>query len=234
MKKLLLAALFTFTLIHAENEALDERQPVGTRELSPKERHEIQEQRAQREEEAKEHPEEAGIEVAKGMGSSTLDYTSHMGAYHHPVLITPMGDTIELEDGSRWGVRYSDRNKNYNWLTSDTIKITPNTSWFSSYQYKLTNLNTSETLEVNLVDRPIYKGVNSHWIIYIDAIMDQVTLEDGSLWKLNSLEYFSVYSKWMVGDSIIIGHNDGFFSSSRPNILINCDTNNHVDARCKN
>ncbi len=227
------------SFLSADNVESNERVPVGVREMHPKERQLIEEKRAERERSGKqdEKIEDAmklGLEVKKGMNSSvTVDYTSHMGAYHHPMIITPLGDAVELEDGSIWSVSYSDRNKTYNWLTSDTLKITPNKSWFSSYKYRFTNLNTNESIEVNLIERPIYNGVYTHWIVQIDSLHDQLCLEDGSVWSLSGFDY-SIYRKWIINDTVIIGHNDGFLSSTRPNILINCDTNDHVDARCLN
>lgn len=240
MRKMIVLMMSACCLLSAEGTDVVDRVPVGVREMNPKERLLVQERRAERErnapkEETTEETLEEGIQVKKGFNASsvTVDYTSHMGAYHHPLIITPLGDAVELEDGSIWSVNFNDRNKTYNWLTSDTLKITPNKSWFSSYKYRLTNLNTNESIEVNLIERPIYNGVYTHWIISIDSLHDQLCLEDGSVWSLSGFDY-SIYRKWILNDTIIIGHNDGFLSSTRPNILINCDTNDHVDARCLN
>lgn len=221
MKKFLSLAVLCFATAIAD-EATPERLPVGIREVPIKERMEIQQQRFER-------AQQASTKMMKGM---SIEYTSHTGAFHHPIFITPLGDTIELEDGSIWAVHPNDRFKTYNWLTSDAIKITPNHAWFSSYTFRITNLNTSESVEVNLFMRPIYNGVYTHWIVAIDYIHNQLCLEDGSVWDLSGFDYM-VFKNWILNDTLIIGTNDTLFSS-RPNILINCDTNSYIEARCFN
>ena len=212
--------------VEIQQEVVCEREPVGTRPISHQERMNHQAKRASRDDEAKANP-------ASAVRALKIEYSSHMGAFHHPAMITPLGDMVELEDGSRWLVNFSDRFKTYNWLTSDTLKITPNHTWFSSYYFRITNLNTNESIEVNLFERPFYNGIFTYWIIAIDYFTQQICLNDGSVWDLSSFDY-DVYKKWILNDTIILGHNDGFFSSSRPNILINCDTETYVEARCIN
>lgn len=237
MRKLFLLALCLTTLNAEEVQTVEK--PIGTREMSPIERHAILEKRIKRDEDPTSVLEEGEVlEAKKGYGT-TIDYTSHMGAYHHPIMIHPLGDVVELEDGSKWGVYYGDRNKSYNWLTTDALKITPNKAWFSSYAYRLTNLNTGDSLEVNLIGRPLtvidpYTFVyQNRVIVAIDYYQKEICLNDGSIWSISGFDG-AVLDKWLILDAMIIGHNDGFFSSSRPNILINCETNNYVEARCLN
>lgn len=234
MRKLLLLAL-CLTSLYAET---DEK-PIGSREMSPTERHDILQNRIKRDEDPTSVLSEGEVLEAKKNYGTTVDYTSHMGAYHHPVMISPLGDMVELEDGSKWGVYYGDRNKSYNWLTTDTIKITPNKAWFSSYAFRLTNLNTGDSLEVNLIGRPLTVidpytlTYQNRVIVAIDYFNDELCLNDGSVWSISGFDS-PVLNKWIVLDAIIIGHNDGFFSSTRPNILINVETNSYVEARCVN
>lgn len=223
MKKLLLLALVSTSLISAEE---TERAPVGTRPTPMNEKFEHQAARSEREKLAAKY--QAG--PAKSL---SVTYSSHMGAFHNPVMITPLGDLIETEDGARWVVYPNDRFKTYNWLTSDSLKITPNRAWFTTYAYRITNINTSESIQVNLVDRPIYNGVYTYYIIGIDYTQQQICLNDGSIWNLSGYDY-NMFKSWIINDTVILGHNDGWFSSSRPNILINCDTETYVDGRCIN
>lgn len=174
-------------------------------------------------------PEEAAEFVAKAIKSNY--YTSHSGAYHSPVAISFLGDAIELEDGSIWDVYSGDRYKTLNWMTGDTIIIVPNSEWLSSYSYKLVNINTGAQIKVNLSLGPIYNGIYTHWIVAIDYFHNEIVLEDGTFWKMSSLDS-SVYENWLPNDTIIIGVNDGWFSGSNPNIMINVNTNTNAMGKC--
>jgi hypothetical protein len=226
-----LAAIFL--LISASclmaDEVKPERLPNPIREMSFVERMDMQQKRAEREKEGKKEDPKA---LSKHMD---FDYTTHMGAFHHPLHISHLGESITIHDGSIWSVHHSDRFKTYNWLTTDSLKITPNHAWFSTYQYRFTNLNTSESVQVNLIDNPVFNGIYTHWIIAIDISNGQICLEDGTVWNLNGFD-FAIYKKWLPNDTVIIGTNDGMWSSSKPNILINCNIvgTPYVEARCIN
>lgn len=159
--------------------------------------------------------------------SSAVYYTLHPGAYHNPYSISIFGDSIELEDGSIWVVKPDHAHIITGWLPSDLVVITPNHTWFSSYDYKLTNQNTGEAVHVNVYLGPLYNGPFTHWIIAIDDYNNAVYLEDGSVWYMSSFDSSIIYN-WVVNDTVIIGVNDGLFSSSRPNILINVNTLNYA------
>lgn len=233
---------------------------VGTRALSETEQMAIKKDRSQREqqqksqdnseeqdndqarvnqtitvqkvaEESSEEGQEQLIEKSAPVAKSDSYVTSHEGAIHRPIGHSILGDTIELEDGSIWSVRSGDRYKIFNWLGSDSILILPNHKWFSSYDYALVNQNTGETIQVNLTFGPIYNGVYTHWIVAIDYYNRKICLEDGSIWNIS---YFDegMLNNWLVNDTIIIGINDGWFASSRPNILINVNMNNYITGKC--
>jgi len=177
-----------------------------------------------------ERSEETTELVDKAIKSTTY-YTSHQGCFHNPIAISFLGDTIELEDGSMWGVYSSDRYKTLDWMTGDTIIIVPNDEWFSSFDYKLVNLNTGAKIKVNLSLGPIYNGIYTHWIVAIDYYRNEVVLEDGSFWRMSSFDE-SVFKKWLPNDTVIIGINDNWLSGANPNILINVNTNNHAMGNC--
>jgi len=157
--------------------------------------------------------------------------TSHAGAYHQPIAVTPFGDKVELEDGSIWAVQSGDHYKTLNWLGSDLITITANHNWFSNYEFILTNQNTGVSVAVVLVLGPVYNGGHTHWVVAIDYFFDQVQLEDGSVWSIVGLDD-SILKKWLVNDTVIMGINDGNWSTSNPNILINVNTLGYVRANC--
>lgn len=168
-----------------------------------------------------------------GVKASTVYFTTHEGAWHHPVSVSLIGDTLEIEDGSIWGVYSGDMHKTLNWLTGDLIIITPNHEWFSIYDYKVINLNTGAVVRVNLKLGPFYNGVYTHWIVGIDYYRREVLLEDGSLWSVSNWDQ-SIVNKWILNDTVIIGINDGFLSGSNPNIMINVNVLNYAIGRCLN
>jgi hypothetical protein len=233
-----------------------ERIPVGNRELSHIEKVKIQEKRAtlfQKLEQGEDITCEENLELSdteiqeaagqdvedvtadsklikKGFNATTY-YSTHEGAFHRPVGVSLLGDAVELEDGSIWAVNSSDRYKTLDWLTGDIIIIVPNHDWFSVYNYRLINANTGANVKVNLSLGPIYNGHYTHWILAIDYYHREICLEDGSVWKMSSLDG-SVLNTWLPNDTVIIGINDGWFSGSNPNILINVNMNNYAIGNC--
>lgn len=160
-----------------------------------------------------------------------VHYTSHPGAFHNPVAVSALGDTVEFRDGSIWTIASGDTYKTLNWLTSDRLVVTPNHSWFSSFMFCITNQDTGVSVKANLFLGPIYNGLYTHWIVAINYYTQEICLEDGSIWKLSGFDS-SIYNKWLLNDTIIIGVNDGFLSSSKPNILINVNTLTYSRAKC--
>jgi hypothetical protein len=173
---------------------------------------------------------EASNLIKKGINATTY-YTSHEGAFHRPIAVSLLGDAVELEDGSIWAVCSSDRYKTLDWMTGDSIIILPNHDWFSVYDYRLVNLNTGANIKVNLSLGPIYNGIYTHWILAIDYYHREICLEDGSVWKMSSLDS-SIVNQWLPNDTVIIGINDGWFSGSNPNLLINVNMNNYAIGKC--
>lgn len=237
-KYALIAALAVSSMTYA-NEDEQHIQP-GVRALSHAQWMEIHQEREDKEDAAEvqqelnqaEEEAEASIkstEAAK-VNASTF-YTSHTGAFHNPYSVSYLGDYVVLEDGSGWSISSSDTYKTLNWLTSDLIVITANADWFSSYMFRMTNQNTGVSVKCNLSMGPIYNGVYTHWIVGINYFTQEICLEDGSIWKVTGFDS-SIFNTWLINDTIVIGVNDAFLSSSRPNILINVNTLTYVRANC--
>jgi predicted double-glycine peptidase len=161
-------------------------------------------------------------------------YTSHAGAFHHPVAIGMLGENVALEDGSVWSIYSGHRHKTLDWLSTDTVLIAQNKAWFSSYQYCLYNQNTEASVEADLTLGPIHNGTLTHYIVAIDYKEKYVWLEDGSKWEISSGDATAL-TKWLVNDTVIIGVNDAFFALFTPNILINVTySTTYVHAKCQN
>lgn len=175
--------------------------------------------------------EEESSEDGKVVQKAALYVSTHEGAFHRPIAVSLLGDTVELEDGSIWVVSSDHRYRTLDWMTSDVIVITPNHDWFSSYNYRLININTGASVKVNLALGPIYNGYFTHWIIAIDYLNRDICLEDGSVWKISSVDS-SAMNKWLPNDTVIMGINDGWYSGSNPNILINVNVNNYAIGKC--
>jgi hypothetical protein len=149
--------------------------------------------------------------------------TSHPGAFQQIQIVSFDGTFIELSDGSQWEVSVADSHKVVSWIGCDLF-ITLNHSWFSLYDYCLVNLNNGEKAKVNITAGPFFQGARSHWIVAINYAARQVTLEDGSVWRIPPSSA-GVLKYWMVNDPVIIGVYDGWFSASNPNFLMNVSLN---------
>jgi hypothetical protein len=171
------------------------------------------------------------LESPQGAFKASSYATSHMGTFYNPVFVSFLGDQLQLHDGSIWSIYYNDAYKTLNWITSDLLVITPNHEMFSSYLFKITNQQTGVTVKCNMQLGPIYNGLYTYWIYSINYFTQELILNDGSVWDISSFDS-SIFDKWIVGDTIMMGINDGFLSSFNPNILINVNMLNWVRARC--
>lgn len=167
-----------------------------------------------------------GIEMA-AIGTN-ISVTNHPGAYHNymGLYFSVLGDYITLEDGSGWTVKPKDSYICRTWFGTDLLVITPNANSFWGYDYCITNQNTKDVIEVNFFTGQSVQVVPGYtrWIVYVDWLQDLVVLNDSTVWKMNFFDSI-VVKKWKAGDIAIIGINDGWNSSSYPNVLINAQTN---------
>lgn len=212
--------------------------PVGSRTVSLVEHVAIQEERAQRAQEAAEEK-NGGEEVSvvdseddEDVIAAKVYRTSHNGVYFQPTAVSPDGRSVTLQDGSCWAIASSDAYKTHDWLASDTVLIFPSHSWFSNYQYVLLNQQTGRTCKANLTLGPLYNGVHTHWVVAVDYLTREIVLEDGSYWKIAGGDNKTL-NKWLVNDTVMVGINDTWLSSY-PNILINVNMLNYVEAECQN
>lgn len=147
---------------------------------------------------------------------------------HALTAVSVLGDTVEIEDGSRWAISYYDSYRVKNWRTSDVLVITQNHSWFSSYTYRIVNKTSRSSIEANLSAGPIKDGPYSRYVSEIDSISSHVALNDSSVWKI-SLSDLALFAHWQPGHSIIIGVNTGWDPSCE-GLLINVTLNHAIRA----
>lgn len=218
----LLTATFLVTTAYAAHEAT-ERQIPG-----PAERAVEKEKRAQEEEQAQDEADHSSVEAATAY---TLYNTTHSGALHRPIAVTPMGDEVTLEDGAVWRIRSYDWADTRNWLATDQILVTQNVSWFSIYDYVLINQSSGATVQANLQFQPNYLTGYARMITGFNDIYNYIYLDDGSIWEISYSDRDSMM-KWCLNDMVIIGVNDGWDKYSRPNILINATINQYLRTKC--
>lgn len=146
--------------------------------------------------------------------------------YHWANSIINFGDLVELEDGSKWSVARTEVYKVSSWRTLDTIFISPNRNWFSSYKYCISNPAAGSSVETDLYHGPVPFGPYTHWVVALDKYAGHVFLEDGSSWSV-SYDDWKLFDKWLINDFVIIGCNDSWFSSYEY-ILINVNAEHHI------
>ena len=228
-----LCAVVVTSSVFAGEETVERKNvKVGERAATVKERMASRKDRAVAIKNAKKEEGESKVDaksVSKSLRPSLKSLakgvfiTTHPGAYQHPVAISQFGDSVELMDGSIWSISSRDAYKTLNWYPADLIVITPNHSWFSTHDFKLTNQTTGVSVAAEMYLGPIDPAYNSpytHWIVGIDYYYNDVYLEDGSVWNMSAFDR-STIDQWYIGDIVMIGVNDGWMSSSNPNILIN-------------
>ena len=156
-------------------------------------------------------------------------YSHHQPKYYHKLnAVTNYGDCIEFEDGSNWKIASHDASKILSWRRDDPLVVTPNHSWFSPFNYCITNQATGAFVKANLFLAPISFGPFTHWVVAFDKYSGHLFLEDGSSWKIRPSDWY-LFDDWKINDFIILGYNDSWLSSHEY-ILINVNMNHHIQA----
>lgn len=149
-------------------------------------------------------------------------------ATHFIAEISPYTDTIRLEDGSLWRTNSSHRDELLRWAANDMIVISQNTSWFSSFRFRLTNRTTQSYVHAEISLGPVLGGAYTHKAIAVDPYNGQIILQNGSRWEIAYADS-ATFSKWLINDTIMIGMNRSWFSTG-DFILIDVESNSFVRA----
>ena len=151
---------------------------------------------------------------------------------HNVKALSSDGDSLVLEDDSVWKVYPSDYKKILKWDQTDALIISQNTAWhnyYSGYQYKIINTTTNSYVRVQLHLGPKVSNPQARKIKKITG--RDITLDNNLRFKVDLLDSMYVY-KWIEGDGIVIGVNQGSFSL-KPYILINVNLDTYVSAKEK-
>lgn len=151
----------------------------------------------------------------------------------------PKGNIITIQDGTVWSVSEKDRDIAKTWRVHDEITVKPNslTLWQkltgkkNVHEYRLMNLQTNETVAVNMSLGPFKYNPNRRVIETIDLARGEIFLNDKTLWKIEPSDPArQILRSWKKGHTIICGTNDTWFSLGSPFILISVDTDNWIPA----
>jgi hypothetical protein len=137
------------------------------------------------------------------------------------------GSEVIIEDESSWKVKKGYEKEVLNWASNDAVVIVQNDSyistWFYGYDYKLINKTRNIAVEAKLNLLPKLPQYNPYAIVvtYFDPIRYELYLSDDTIWKIDPYDY-PLLSKWLIGDSIIVGSNlYKKWNSNQEFILIN-------------
>lgn len=225
MKKFIIC-LFTSFLILQNHSFASTRADVASRSLSEKDMAQyIELQKTEQE----------NIDTLNGF-SPKNPYHSHLifnQSIHH--LSSIAQDSVEMEDGSIWGIKSGAYSILQDWKSSDPILIIINDSFISSYflgyKYKMINAENNTSIAVKLNLGPVLTNPKTLLVQTIDLDTNEVVLSNNTLWQCDSSDHF-LLEKWLPSDAIIIGSNSkGFFYNRKyDNILINVNMLQEIKA----
>lgn len=214
---------------------------VGSREFDPELREQIEKQRAY------EHNAENAVNAQQTLRKASYKFSEASSPFqlaprqlmnspqitlaaaypingHWLASIADNYRSIEIEDGSHWEIATADAFILRNWRRDDTLVITPNYNWFSSYDYYIVNKSRNTYVKANLYIGPIAFGQFSHWIV--DMRGDHIFLENQMIWSFHP-DDGNIVKHWAINDHIILGVYESWLSPY-DHILINVNMDNHV------
>lgn len=144
----------------------------------------------------------------------------HPDGYSHLFAFSDTGDVIQMHDASKWQIERSGRQKVLYWVQSDEIFIKPCIAWFSFNKYVLHNRTINQAVEATLISPPLPMGANTFRIVNIQPFDRLVLLSDNTVWQVGA---DSNFSKWRIGQRLMVGVNNYWRTATHPHILINVD-----------
>jgi hypothetical protein len=143
--------------------------------------------------------------------------------------VSALGDEIRFDDGSAWKVSPYDCSQAIQWLDYNTpVSVMQNTSWFSSYNFRIMNKATGVSIVANLFQGPWKGGEKSHYVTEFDFHQGTVKLSNATevtRWEIHPSDLYR-FREWNFNDTIpvIVGQNADYDPSWNPQwegLLIN-------------
>lgn len=227
---LLLAFLFIASLsLQAEQE-----EPYGRKVLNAEERIELQAKRNRLKEQAVRNgnlPIEEGLACRFNRCLIEEPATPEAAFYelyyfnlrpearHWLNAVSFFGGSLTTEDGTKWGIASEDQFEVMSWWPSDTVYITHADCPFCSHPYMIVNENRATVVYATRLTKPD-SWLFTKKIAFIDRFMDRIMLNDGTWWNVAWIDDLTL-DRWLEGDAIIIGINNGYDKALYPCTLIN-------------
>jgi len=137
------------------------------------------------------------------------------------------GRTLTFDNETIWEISDSSSYTARNWAPGSYVVIIPNTSWFSSYTYRLENVLDHSSVSANLSEGPFMKY--AIFIAFIDRMTNTVGLSDNSIWTVaTDSQTLRLFHSWQNGQAILVGENRGWFGWPNGNILVNINENAYI------
>lgn len=174
---------------------------------------------------------------SRGCFSSAIAF--HRITYTSTEDTKRLGDVITIKDGSQWSIAESDREIVKRWDIGTPIAFSPNSlstwAYFTGgttlYKYRVTNLETNESVEANLSKGPFLNSMSARRIRRLDKQSGTVHFNDGSIWNCNPYgDDGVIFNEWKVSDFVLLGRNDTWYSFNKNDIIINVSADNWLPA----
>jgi len=150
---------------------------------------------------------------------------------HYLNAAYPKDLSIDIEDGCQFTVRPSDMDACTKWRRGALLRISPCNSWFSSYEWYVTNIETAESAKAKLTRGPFENSPYNKHIQKIDCDACLVALDNGMVFQIyDSFLEREELKKWQTPDIVMIVDNNGWFSWGYKHILINIARDQYVRA----
>ncbi len=159
-------------------------------------------------------------------------YAEELYCYNLIVKIDMHNGYLYLQNGSRWKIADTDSIELVSWRVNDYSVISPNHFYADDYAFYITNQSNGSYVRANVVEGPRIGGLYTILISGMDVNSNfrrSVYLNNNSYWSVDERD-FSITDTWQIGDPIIMGRNDQWFTSYAT-LLINIATNTSVRAR---
>ncbi|MCE5294343.1 MAG: hypothetical protein LLF94_06985 [Chlamydiales bacterium] len=161
--------------------------------------------------------------------------STYQTSSHFIEIIDGLGSSVQIQDGTVWGIKDSDRYIVKNWHVNTEITVKPNTLtiWNKltgtrpEHKYRLVNLATGESVAATMSFGPFEQHPLTRVIDHIDYYRGEIILSNGTIWKVdNTRPSMRILEDWKINHAIITGLNDTWFSLGSPYILVNVQKEN--------